>query len=126
MRRGRRAAAARRRTLFSHRDRDARTARDDNMELREQIDVYTVFTRRGHKPQPVKFRWDNRVYTVREITYQWESTTGATKLLHFAVRDDADLFELVFNTRDLTWELRGIENVIEPAPLPVLRKARDA
>jgi len=75
----------------------------------EHIEVYALFARRGCAVQPLKFRWHQHVYTVREITYHWETAVGATRFLHFAAADDAQLFELVLNTKALTWELHNVE-----------------
>ena len=76
--------------------------------INERVEVYTVFGR-SQTVRPVKFRWRNRVVAIAEITYTWASAEGATRFMHFAVHDKADLFELVFNTTGLTWELRAVE-----------------
>jgi hypothetical protein len=83
------------------------------MSLFDRIEVYIVFNGEGRKMRPVKFRWNGRVYAVRDVTYTWESTRGATKYLHFAVCDDANLFELVFDSSALVWEVRNVENLSE-------------
>jgi len=77
-------------------------------EVNERVKVYTVFNTAGQKIVPVKFQWGNRIYRAEEITYTWRSQQGATTLLHFAVRDGQNLFELVFNTHEMTWELRAV------------------
>lgn len=82
-------------------------------EVNERIKVYTVFNTAGRKLLPVKFAWGGRTYRVEEITYTWESRDGATRFLHFAVRAGADLFELVFDTHNMTWELRAVTSMFE-------------
>lgn len=76
--------------------------------INERVKVHTVFNTAGRKVVPVKFQWGGREYRVEEITYTWESREGARKVLHFAVREGQNLFELVFNTEDMTWELREV------------------
>ena len=83
------------------------------MSLFDRIEVYTVFNGYGRKLQPVKFRWNGRVYSVAEVTYTWESTRGATRYLHFAVCDSANLYELVFDTKALVWEIHDVQNLSE-------------
>jgi len=77
-------------------------------EINERIKVYTVFNTAGQKIVPVKFHWSGRMYRAEEITYRWRSRQGAVTLLHFAVREGQNLFELVFNTHEMTWELRAV------------------
>ena len=79
-------------------------------QVNERVDVYTVFGR-GRPMAPVKFRWRGRVHSIAETTYSWESGRGATRFIHFAVRTNADLFELVFDTSSLAWELAAVEPV---------------
>jgi hypothetical protein len=79
----------------------------------DRIDVHTVFNATGRKITPVRFRWNGRVYSIAEITYTWESTHGATTFLHFAARGNADLFELVLDTKRFIWELRNVESLAE-------------
>ncbi|MCX7847771.1 MAG: DUF6504 family protein [bacterium] len=81
--------------------------------VNERIKVYTVFNTAGRKLVPVTFVWSGRTYRVEEVTYTWESRHGATTFLHFAVRAGADLFELVFNTHAMTWELRAVTSLLE-------------
>ncbi len=85
-------------------------------EINERVQVHTVFNTAGRKLVPVKFRWHARVYRVEEVTYTWQSTCGSATLLHFAVREGQNLFELVFDTRAMTWELRAVECALELPP----------
>ncbi len=76
--------------------------------IRTPIRVATVFEP-GGKVRPVWFEWNRRRHTVKETTYTWKGKKGEAVLLHFAVTDEANLFELVYNTVDQTWMLEGVE-----------------
>lgn len=87
-------------------------------EVGEAIKVMAVFDKgaggaggaRGARGvRPVKFRWNDRVYPVREITYTWKSREGSAPVLHFAVTDGATLFELSYNLSTMRWALEQVE-----------------
>jgi hypothetical protein len=78
------------------------------MRFREPIRVAVVFGP-GHSIRPVWFDRQRLKHTIREITYTWEERRGASRVLHFAVRDEGGLYELSYDTCQLTWELHGIE-----------------
>ncbi|PLY00594.1 MAG: hypothetical protein C0623_06960 [Desulfuromonas sp.] len=63
----------------------------------------------GNQIKPVWFDWKQKKYTVREITYRWQESTGDTTSLHFAVSDGTDLYELVYNTANQLWLLAALE-----------------
>ncbi len=78
------------------------------LRTRENIRVATVFEP-GGKIRPVWFEWNRRKLVVKETAYAWRERRGETALLHFAVTDEANLYELVYNTADQTWVLVGVE-----------------
>ena len=69
----------------------------------EQVKVGAVFA--GAAVRPRWFDHHRRRHEVREITYQWRSRAGDAVLLHFAVSDGTNLFELSFNQQSLEWRL---------------------
>ena len=77
-------------------------------QLNENIRVGAIFES-GRAIRPVWFDWQRKKYSVTEITYRWQEQSGETKMLHFAVSDGQDLFELVYDTERQTWSLTGIE-----------------
>ncbi len=81
--------------------------------VHDRVAVYTVFNDSREKLRPVKFRWRNRVCAIKEITYAWETRHGSTTCRHFAASDGANLYELVFNTTALTWELCNVQPLNE-------------
>ena len=69
----------------------------------ETIKVGAVFS--GAVVQPRWFDHRQRRHEVAAITYQWRSRAGEAVLLHFAVSDGTNLFELSFNQQSLAWRL---------------------
>jgi hypothetical protein len=63
----------------------------------------------GSSIRPVWFDWHNRKHAVLETTYTWDDRKGNARRLHFAVRDEGGLYELIYNTEDQTWCLEGLE-----------------
>lgn len=59
----------------------------------------------GRPVKPVWFELDRRKHEVREITYHWQDKVGTTLLIHYAVTDGVNLYELVFNPSDQSWYL---------------------
>lgn len=59
----------------------------------------------GRPIKPVWFELNRKKHEIREISYHWRDKVGATLLLHYAVTDGTNLFELVFNPSDQSWSL---------------------
>jgi hypothetical protein len=78
------------------------------MRVREPIRVAVVFGPDG-TIRPVWFDWHNRKHAVLETTIIWNDLKGNARRLHFAVRDEGGLYELIYNTGDQTWSLEGLE-----------------
>lgn len=76
--------------------------------IREPVRVAVIFTP-GKKIRPVWFDWKRKKHTVLETTYSWLEKSGDTLLLHFAVADGEALYELVYDTREQSWSLHGVE-----------------
>jgi hypothetical protein len=74
----------------------------------EPIRTAVVFTP-GQQIKPVWFDWHRRQHRIVQTTYSWQEKKGDTTLLHFSVTDGEALYELVYNTKDQTWLLNGIE-----------------
>ena len=63
----------------------------------------------GRQIRPVWFDWQQRKYTVNEVTYRWQQHDGDSVVLHFAVSDGVSLFELAYHTARQTWQLETLE-----------------
>ena len=70
------------------------------------IKVATIFEK--GKQRPVWFIHEGRKYVVKEITYEWQSKEGTAKVYHYAVSDGANVFELVFNDKEMVWQLETV------------------
>jgi hypothetical protein len=77
------------------------------MRIGEPIRVAVVFGP-GRRITPVWFDWRNRKHAIIETTYTWSDSKGDARRLHFSVRDGGGLYELVYDTREQTWELSDL------------------
>lgn len=77
----------------------------------EQIRVIAAF-RGDSKLKPLRFKWSNRQIQVKDVTYEWTTSIGRSRLLHFSVTDGNTLYELSFNTDSINWILEGVETEI--------------
>ena len=76
--------------------------------IREPIRIAAIFAP-GRQIKPVWFDWHNRKHTILETCYSWQEQSGNTVLLHFSVRVEDDMYELVYNTREQSWKLEYME-----------------
>lgn len=72
--------------------------------IREDIRVAVIFGP-GSSIRPVWFDWRRQKHTVREVTYSWQERQGEATVIHFAVSDGANLFELAYNAASRVWSL---------------------
>ncbi len=75
----------------------------ETVSVDESIRVGAAFDNR--RVMPMWFRWRNRHYRVKAVTYAWCSDQGIAKLHHYSVTDGVNLYELRFNTSTLEWTL---------------------
>ncbi len=87
--------------------------------IREQIRVAVIFGP-GSQIRPVWFDWRRRKHEVREVTYSWQERQGEATILHFAVSDGANLFELAYDAVSQVWALAAVDAgqlaIIAPQP----------
>jgi hypothetical protein len=74
----------------------------------ERVKVAAIFAP-GCKIKPVWFEWRRQKHAITEMSYFWKDRDGDATLLHFAVSDGSNLFELIFNASDQNWTLEGVE-----------------
>ncbi len=74
----------------------------------DQLRVAVIFGP-GGACRPVWFDWRHRKYTVSSIAHSWQERHGAATVIHFAVTDGTNLFELAYDTTAQTWALIGAE-----------------
>ncbi|MCR4287638.1 MAG: hypothetical protein NUW09_06465 [Deltaproteobacteria bacterium] len=75
-------------------------------EIREAVKVMVIF---DAGIRPVKFRWRDKVYPVKDVTHSWKSKDGGVALMHFAVTDGKALYELSYNPLASIWLLEKVE-----------------
>ena len=76
--------------------------------IRENIRVAVIFGP-GNRVAPVWFDWRHRKHAVKEVTYTWREKRGEATILHFAVSDGADLYELAYNSENQLWTLTAVD-----------------
>jgi len=77
--------------------------------IREQIRVAVIFGP-GSQIRPVWFDWRRRKHEVREVTYSWQDRRGEATILHFAVSDGVNLFELAYDAAGQLWALAAVDS----------------
>jgi len=76
-------------------------------EIKEPIKVGVIFT--SSRIKPVWFVWKNTRYDIKQVIFSWRSREGNAPIHHFSVTDDANVYELCFNTKTSEWLLNRIE-----------------
>jgi hypothetical protein len=72
--------------------------------LNDPVDVLTAFV--GGQLQPLRFRWQGKVYRVRKVTGRWGRREGQTQLQYFSVETArGETYELCFDHRAPRWIL---------------------
>ncbi|KAA3610047.1 MAG: hypothetical protein D8M58_07590 [Calditrichaeota bacterium] len=73
----------------------------------EDIEVITHF--KDGKLRPLRFKWNGRVYKVKQWNGNWVNHQGYTKQYHFSLRaDSSDYVELLFDDSNLQWQIARV------------------
>jgi hypothetical protein len=72
--------------------------------INEKISVLVCFGEKD-KLHPYRFKWGDRVYNIKDVTYSWVDMKGSAKIYHFSVTDGNTAFELGFNSLSMIWSL---------------------
>jgi len=78
------------------------------MDIRETISVVASFGL-PYRIRPLRFKWNKRLFEVKEITYSWQTKEGQRDIYHFAVTDGNTLYELSFDAHSLIWRIENLE-----------------
>ena len=81
------------------------------LEIGEQIYVIAAFGENS-RLRPLKFIWSGREVKIKNITYEWTTLMGKSRLLHFSVTDGNTLYELSFDSTSITWRIEKIETAV--------------
>lgn len=79
-------------------------------EVGVDVSVVVLFDVLTAKVTPWRFKWNNREYTIRQITLQYPVRNG--RVLHhmFEVYDGKQHFQLDFNTETLKWRINKTDD----------------
>jgi hypothetical protein len=77
------------------------------MDLNHKIKTAVIFE--NGKILPRWFIWQNQRRDIRSINYVWEDKEGYDKLIHFAVSDNTNTYELTYNSSQTVWRLSKID-----------------
>ncbi len=76
-------------------------------QLNESVKVRADF--QGGTISPVVFRRGETRIGVRSVNTRWQDTRGRHRLCYFSVTgDNGDVYQLCFDTGDLTWKLEYV------------------
>ncbi len=73
----------------------------------DPIEVISHF--KDGKLKPLRFKWNNRVYKIKQLNGHWVNNLGFDKEHHFSViADTSDSFEILFNNSDFKWQIAKV------------------
>ncbi|HOV22036.1 MAG TPA: hypothetical protein P5150_01315 [Candidatus Ratteibacteria bacterium] len=75
-------------------------------EIKERIEVNAIFTK--NKLKILWFKWKERKYFVKNITFSWKKHSGDKEIYLFDLSNGIDVFEISFIPENLTWYLEKI------------------
>lgn len=58
--------------------------------------------------KPFRFLWKGHPYPINRITTTYSSKNGGVTYLIFSVESAGNLYELIYNSSDHTWNLRQV------------------
>ena len=68
------------------------------------IEVLSLF--RDGRIQPLRFRWNGKVFRVRRVSGEWERLEGVGAVRYFSVLvEDRDYFELAYEVFQHRWRI---------------------
>ena len=73
----------------------------------EPIDMIVVFS--SGKTQPLKFKWNERIYKIAKINGGWVSEEGVNRYYHYSVTvGGPDCYEICYDSKNMNWELAKV------------------
>ena len=76
-------------------------------DIYEPIEVITHF--QEGRLRPLRFKWNGRVYKIRQWNGFWINRQGSNRQYHFSVQaDNSDFVELMFDDADLQWQIARV------------------
>lgn len=74
-------------------------------EINTPVKVVAVF---DDSIRPARFKWNGRVFEIKEVTHTWRSKQGLSVIVHFSATDGVNLYELAYNTMTMKWMLEAV------------------
>ena len=71
--------------------------------INEPVEVVASF--KGKEIFPALLKWRKKVYKIKKLNLVFEGRCGKDRVYYFSVSDETNYFKLVFNTRDLSWNI---------------------
>ncbi|MBU4472593.1 MAG: hypothetical protein KJ842_00335 [Candidatus Omnitrophica bacterium] len=78
----------------------------DSSLLNERIQAIVFF--KGGKIYPRRFIWNNKIYKVKAINYNWQERQGKEIINYFSVNTGSGFYQISFNNTTLGWRLDKI------------------
>ena len=75
--------------------------------IHEPVAVVAVFEK--GRIRPILFRWKDKKISIENVSFTWQTMQGKERSLHFTVVAAQTLYELVFNTSSIVWNIEQIE-----------------
>jgi len=74
--------------------------------LNQQIEVLALF--KAAKILPRIFFWNNKIYKIKKVTYNWQERLGKETISYFSVSTGIDLYQISFNNTTYVWKINKI------------------
>lgn len=74
--------------------------------LNEKIQVLAFFS--SGKIYPRMFIWNNKIYKIKSITYNWQERQGGETINYFSVSTGPDLYQISLNNKTCGWRIDKI------------------
>lgn len=71
--------------------------------IHEPVSVVAVF--KNGRVMPAKFLWHGRDIYIDKVGLCWKTSNGEINIWHFSVMAGKTLYELAFDTLELSWRL---------------------
>jgi hypothetical protein len=74
--------------------------------INQQIEVLALF--KSAKILPRIFFWNNKIYKIKKITYNWQERLGSETISYFSVSTGIDFYQISFNNTSFNWQIDKI------------------
>lgn len=81
-----------------------------NLRLSEPIDVIAVFTRDHERLKPIRLKWKEKAYSIRQIDFVFREKRGRILFHVFCCLTDTLYFKVCFDTESLIWCVEEISD----------------